>query len=92
MAASPAKAFDGAFGIYIRQKDLEEMWAEHGHSLGGVKQDYFALLYLMRNHDLQLNAAAKAVAFGGNDYGIDAFHVDTGSRNLYLYATIKAAH
>jgi hypothetical protein len=85
MAAGAAKAFDGAFGIFIRQKDLDEMWAEHGHVLGGVKQDYFALLYLMRKHDLQLSVAAKACAFSGNDYGIDAFHIDTASRNLYLY-------
>ena len=52
---------------------------------GGVRNDYFALLYLQHEHDVSREEAIDQVAFGGNDYGIDGYHFNKEKRNLYLF-------
>ncbi len=69
----------------VTQKDLDQAWTDHGKKLGGTKNDYFAPLYLARKFGGTVEEHAHKVAFGGNDYGFDAFHVDPERRNLYLY-------
>ena len=57
-----------------------------GHKVcGGVKEDYFGLLYLEKEHDVPHEVALNQIAFGGNDYGLDGFHFDKEKRNLYLF-------
>lgn len=52
----------------------------------GLWQDYFALHYLLdQEFGLSESQAAGQIAFGGNDYGIDAFHIAVRLGNLYLY-------
>lgn len=53
-------------------------------SCGGVKNDYFGLLYLEQAFHVPRTEAVSQVAFGGNDYGIDGFHFDPERRNFYL--------
>jgi len=69
----------------ITDKMIEGEYARLKQTCGGVKEDYFALLYLQFNHELSSEQAQNHVAFGGNDYGIDAFYFDREKRNLYLY-------
>jgi AIPR protein len=69
----------------ILQKNLEDAFAKHSRRFGGLKEDYFALLYIMEEFGLSAEKAYQKVAFGGNDYGIDAFHVDSDRHNLFLY-------
>jgi hypothetical protein len=64
---------------------IEQAYSDHHTVFGGVPEDYFALLYLEREHKVPRETAANHVAFGGNDYGIDAFHFDETKRNLYLF-------
>jgi hypothetical protein len=52
---------------------------------GGVRNDYFGLVYLEREFGLDRDRAITQVAFGGNDYGLDGFHFDNEKRNLYLF-------
>jgi hypothetical protein len=52
---------------------------------GGVRNDYFGLLYLERELGIDRQRAISQVAFGGNDYGLDGFHFDSEKRNLYLF-------
>ena len=54
-------------------------------SCGGVRNDYFGLLYLEQEFGLDRSRANTQVAFGGNDYGVDGFHFDNEKRNLYLF-------
>lgn len=56
---------------------------------GGTREDYFALLYLEREHRVPREKALHQVAFD-TDYGIDAFHYDEQRRNLYLLVTRDA--
>jgi hypothetical protein len=67
------------------QQELDQLHAEYGPTYKGAKEDYFALVYLTRKFDLRVEEAVSQVAFGGNDYGIDAYHFDREGRNLYLY-------
>lgn len=61
------------------------MYAEYKASYGGRREDYFALLYLTRKFGVTVEEVAHQVAFGGNDYGVDAYFLDRGAKNLYLY-------
>ncbi len=67
------------------KKDLEALYNEYGKQYGGHKNDYFALLYLKRRFKVEPQEVANQVAFGGNDYGIDAYYIDREARNLYLF-------
>lgn len=69
----------------IDQQRLDSLYAEHGGRYGGRREDYFALLYLTRKFKVDVEEIAHQVAFGGNDYGIDAYFVDRDARNLYLF-------
>ncbi len=51
----------------------------------GLKEDYFALLYLTKKFGGHAEDFVSCVAFGNNDYGIDAYHIDRNGRNLFLY-------
>lgn len=67
------------------KQKLDSLWAEYGSTYRGSKEDYFALLYLQKRFKVEIPDVAHHVAFGGNDYGIDAYHIDRDARNLYLY-------
>ena len=69
----------------ITKKELEKAFADYGSKYGGCLEDYFALLYLAKEFARSPNEIYQHVAFGGNDYGIDAFYIDLNRRNLYLY-------
>lgn len=69
----------------VDQQRLDSLYAEHGSRLGGRKEDYFAVLYLTRKFKVDVDEIAHQIAFGGNDYGIDAYFVDRDARNLYLF-------
>jgi hypothetical protein len=67
------------------QQRLDAFYAQYRARYDGKKEDYFALLYLTRKFKLDVDQVAHQVAFGGNDYGIDAYYIDRDARNLYLY-------
>jgi len=69
----------------ITKRDLEQVYKECGSKYGGIIEDYFALLYLASKFNRKITDIAHQVAFGGNDYGIDAFYIDKELRNLYLF-------
>jgi hypothetical protein len=52
---------------------------------GGVTNDYFGLLFLEKEFHLPREEACEQIAYGGNDFGIDGYHVDREARNLHLF-------
>lgn len=64
---------------------IDQAYSDLYDKCGGVREDYFGLLYLERAHKLSREEAINQVAFGGRDYGVDGFHFDEGRRNFYLY-------
>jgi hypothetical protein len=69
----------------ISDREIDNAFVALNKTHGGARKDYFGLVYLEQEFELPRKVAANQVAFGGNDYGVDGFHVDPGKRNLYLY-------
>lgn len=69
----------------ITDRQIDQACADLRNTCGGVREDYFGLLYLEKEHRVPRDSAINQVAFGGNDYGIDGFHFDEARRNLYLF-------
>ncbi len=69
----------------ITDRAIDEAFSDLKQSCGGVRNDYFGLLYLEQEFGLERDRALSQVAFGGNDYGVDGFHFDREKRNLYLF-------
>lgn len=51
---------------------------------GGVDNDYFGLLFLEKEFKLSRDDASEQIAYGGNDFGIDGYHVDRQAKNIHL--------
>ena len=68
----------------ITDRQIDQAFSDLRSLHGGVREDYFGLLYLENEHNVPRDRALNQVAFGGNDYGIDGFHFDPERRNLYL--------
>jgi len=69
----------------ITQRQIDQTFSDLRSTCGGVREDYFGLLYLEKEHNLAREKAVNQVAFGGHDYGIDGFHFDEQRGNLYLF-------
>lgn len=66
----------------ITERMLDQAHSELKGELGGVRNDYFGLLYLEQEFNLSRERARNQIAFGGNDYGVDGFHIDALLKNL----------
>jgi hypothetical protein len=64
---------------------VDQAFSDMKATCGGVRNDYFGLIYLENEHGLGREKAVNQIAFGGNDYGIDGFHFDKDRRNLYVF-------
>jgi len=69
----------------ITDRAIDQAFSDLKKTCGGVRNDYFALLYLEQEFGVERDRAIAQVAFGGNDYGVDGFHFDGEKRNLYLF-------
>jgi len=69
----------------ITEQMIDQAFSDLKSTCGGVRNDYFGLIYLEREFEVERDHAVAQVAFGGNDYGIDGFHFDEAKRNLYLF-------
>ncbi|HEY9188839.1 MAG TPA: AIPR family protein [Ignavibacteria bacterium] len=67
------------------QQELDKIYTELKPKYGGMKEDYFPILYLVKKFKVNPEDIIHQVAFGNNDYGIDSYYIDRESRNLYLY-------
>ena len=67
------------------KQELDQIHSDWFDKYGGCEEDYFACLYLTKKFHSSVPDIAHQIAFGGNDYGLDAYHIDRGARNLYLY-------
>ena len=67
----------------ITDRKFDQAFSDLRSNCGGVREDYFGLLYLEEEHSVPREKALNQVAFGGNDYGVDGFHFDEPRRNLY---------
>jgi hypothetical protein len=71
--------------VAITDREIDQAFSDLKGTCGGVRNDYFGVLYLEEEFDLPRDRVVTQVAFGNNDYGIDGFHFDPERRNLYLF-------
>ena len=64
---------------------VDQAFSDLKATCGGVRNDYFGLVYLEKEHGLDSQKAVNQIAFGGIDYGIDGFHFDKDRKNLYIF-------
>ena len=69
----------------ISDRMIDQAFSDLSPIHGGLREDYFGLLYLEREHSLAREKALNQIAFGGHDYGVDGFHFDEQRRNFYLF-------
>lgn len=69
----------------VTKREIEQAFEDFRKDYGGVKEDYFALLYLAKYWEKAPELLASHVAFGNNDYGLDGFWIDREGRSLHLY-------
>ncbi|HYE61132.1 MAG TPA: AIPR family protein [Phycisphaerales bacterium] len=67
------------------KQEIEQLYSDFKSKWGGCKEDYFACLYLSRKFERPIEDIRPFVAFGNNDYGIDAYFIERASKNLYLF-------
>jgi hypothetical protein len=69
----------------INDRRIDQAFSDLRSVCGGVREDYFGLLYLEQEHSLLRERAVNHVAFGGHEYGLDGFYFDERRKNLYLF-------
>ena len=69
----------------ITDRDIDQAYSDLRGVHGGLREDYFGLLYIEDEYKVPREHSINQVAFGGNDYGLDGFHYDESRRNLYLF-------
>jgi hypothetical protein len=69
----------------INNRHIDQAFSDLRSTCGGVREDYFGLLYLEQEHKVPREKSVNQIAFGGNDYGVDGFHFDEEKHNLYIY-------
>jgi hypothetical protein len=69
----------------ITDQAIDQAYSDLKAVCGGVRNDYFGLLYLENEFGVPREEARNYVAFGGNDYGIDGFHFARDLKNFYLF-------
>ena len=69
----------------ITDQAIDQAFADFKREYGGVRNDYFAPLFLENEHAIDTETALLHSTFGGGDYGFDAFYLDPKTCNLYLY-------
>lgn len=69
----------------INEREVAQAAHELKGRFGGVTNDYFGLLYLEKEFGLSREEACEQIAYGGNDFGIDGYHIDRRAGNFHLF-------
>jgi hypothetical protein len=69
----------------ISQESIDQTFSDLRSVCGGVREDYFGLLYLEREHQVPRNKAINQTAFGRDKRGFDGFHFDAERGYLYIF-------
>lgn len=69
----------------ITEGEIAQVASDLRGRRGGVTNDYFGLLFLEKEFKLSREEASEQIAYGGNDFGIDGYHVDRQTRNFHIF-------
>ena len=71
--------------MLITETHIAQVASELKGRRGGVTNDYFGLLFLERVFEIPREEACEQIAYGGNDFGVDGYHVDRHAKNLHIF-------
>jgi len=71
--------------VSITQEQVDATLRSFSVTPGAVADNAFALLYLEQEFKVPRENAPRQVAWGRNELGVDAFHIDPQLKNLYLF-------
>jgi hypothetical protein len=70
--------------MVITEAQVAQVAAEMKPRRGGVNNDYFGLLFLEKDFKVSREDACEQIAYGGNDFGIDGYHIDRQAKNFHI--------
>jgi hypothetical protein len=71
--------------VAITERQVAQLASELKSRRGGVDNDYFGILFLEKEFKVSREDACEQIAYGGNDFGIDGYHIDRQTKNLHLF-------
>ena len=69
----------------ITLERLTETYLKYKSKHYGHKEDYFAPLFIADKFDRKVEAVLPYCSIGKNEEGIEAYYIERGAKNLYLY-------
>ena len=69
----------------ITERQVAQLASEMKSRRGGVDNDYFGILFLEKEFKVSREDACEQIAYGGNDFGLDGYHIDRQTKNLHLF-------
>ena len=74
----------------INDRLIDQAHSDLRNTCGGVREDYFGLLYLEQEHKVPRGKAVNQIAFGGNDYGfMDSILTNNGAISISFSSSIR---
>ena len=73
--------------MLITESQIAQVASELKGRRGGVDNDYFGLLFLEKEFHLPREDACEQIAYGGNDFGVDGFHIDRQARTCTCFSS-----
>lgn len=69
------------------ENTAKKYYQELKATIGGTRDHYLALAYIIKEFGVTYDTALSQVAFANSEYGVNALHFDKERRNLYLLLT-----
>jgi hypothetical protein len=69
----------------VSQEQLSELHKKFSPNCGGRKEDYFGVGYISTKFNISPDQVLSNVAFGGTEFGIDAFYHDKSTATFHIF-------
>jgi len=64
---------------------LASTYRKHKTQFEGIKENFFAPLFIAKMHDRDVDDVLQNCIYGDNEIGIDGYYIEKEAKNLYLY-------
>lgn len=70
----------------VTQQQLVELYKKFSPACGGKREDYFGVAYLANSFNIAPEKVISHVAFGGTEFGVDAYYYDRSQMTFHIFA------
>ena len=75
----------GGKGKSVSLEQINELYSAYSPRCGGRKEDYFGVAYISNRFGVSPEQIMSNVAFGGTEYGVDAYYFDKQNATFYIF-------